>query len=403
MGTIYECSDKLLTIFLNGRIDSNSSAELDSKITEALEKFPNEDVNLNAEKLEYISSAGLRVLLKLQKKKEQKLKIINTSLEIYDILDVTGFINMFDVQKRIREVSVDGCELIGQGASSKVYRINDDTIVKIFDKKIGFDRVKSEQEHAKAAFVNGIPTAIAFDIVKCGECFGTMYELIDASPLPVFLRDNPDKAPEYRKRYALLMKELHQLKMPESFQDVISLYETWIHKLEYLLTDEEVKGLLELISLIPKRDTFVHCDFHVGNIMMQNDELVLVDMADIGKGNPVIDIGTAYFHYKLLADHPVTKFTIKVVFGFMPDDISFSYDIWDDLVTYYFNPATQEDRDKINMIASVIGNIRYIVLCAKHSQLDEDLKKEIIEGARTRFFPHIEEYKDVLKDMDKYF
>ena len=403
MGTIYECSDKLLTIFLNGRIDSNSSAELDSKITEALEKFPNEDVILNAEKLEYISSAGLRVLLKLQKKKEQKLKIINTSLEIYDILDVTGFINMFDVQKRIREVSVDGCKLIGQGASSKVYRINDDTIVKIFDKKIGFDRVKSEQEHAKAAFLNGIPTAIAFDIVKCGECFGTMYELIDASPLPVFLRDNPDKAPEYRKRYALLMKELHQLKMPESFQDVISLYETWIHKLEYLLTDEEVKSLLELISLIPKRDTFVHCDFHVGNIMMQNDELVLVDMADIGKGNPVIDIGTAYFHYKLLADHPVTKFTIKVVFGFMPDDISFSYDIWDDLVTYYFNPATQEDRDKINMIASVIGNIRYIVLCAKHSQLDEDLKKEIIEGARTRFFTHIEEYKDVLKDMDKYF
>ena len=135
MGTIYECSDKLLTIFLNGRIDSNSSAELDSKITEALEKFPNEDVILNAEKLEYISSAGLRVLLKLQKKKEQKLKIINTSLEIYDILDVTGFINMFDVQKRIREVSVDGCKLIGQGASSKVYRINDDTIVKIFDKK----------------------------------------------------------------------------------------------------------------------------------------------------------------------------------------------------------------------------------------------------------------------------
>ena len=210
MGTIYECSDKLLTIFLNGRIDSNSSAELDSKITEALEKFSNEDVILNGEKLEYISSAGLRVLLKLQKKKEQKLKIINTSLEIYDIFDVTGFINMFDVQKRIREVSVDGCKLIGQGASSKVYRINDDTIVKIFDKKIGFDRVKSEQEHAKAAFVNGIPTAIAFDIVKCGECFGTMYELIDASPLPVFLRDNPDKAPEYRKRYALLMKELHQ-------------------------------------------------------------------------------------------------------------------------------------------------------------------------------------------------
>ncbi len=50
-------------------------------------------VELDASELEYISSAGLRVLLKL-KKAVGELTILNVNSEVYEILDITGFTSM---------------------------------------------------------------------------------------------------------------------------------------------------------------------------------------------------------------------------------------------------------------------------------------------------------------------
>ena len=61
--------DNTLTIFLEGRIDSNNANEIDSQITETLSQNPGAaKIQIDVDKLEYISSAGLRVLMKLRKK-----------------------------------------------------------------------------------------------------------------------------------------------------------------------------------------------------------------------------------------------------------------------------------------------------------------------------------------------
>ena len=66
------------------------------------------NIVLDAENLVYISSAGLRVLIKLRKMAGAPLKIINVSQDVFSILEVTGFIELFDVKKKLREVSVEG-------------------------------------------------------------------------------------------------------------------------------------------------------------------------------------------------------------------------------------------------------------------------------------------------------
>ena len=65
--------------------------------------------------LTYISSAGLRFLMKFCKSTGKKLSVINVSKEIFEIFDTTGFTNILDVQKKLREISVEGCELFGPG------------------------------------------------------------------------------------------------------------------------------------------------------------------------------------------------------------------------------------------------------------------------------------------------
>ena len=57
----------VLTIYINGRVDSNNAPVLEREIMDVTAEHPGADLVLDGEKLEYISSAGLRVLMKLSK------------------------------------------------------------------------------------------------------------------------------------------------------------------------------------------------------------------------------------------------------------------------------------------------------------------------------------------------
>ena len=89
--------DKKLTIKLGGKLDTNTSPELDSKMNE-LEGI--EEVIIDMKELDYISSAGLRVLLSMQKvmNKQGKMTIINVCENVMDIFEVTGFSDILDIE-----------------------------------------------------------------------------------------------------------------------------------------------------------------------------------------------------------------------------------------------------------------------------------------------------------------
>ena len=121
-----------LTIFLENRIDMNNASQIEKEIMEAVEGR-NEDIVIDAEKLTYISSAGLRVLLKLSKKVNKSLPVRNVSPAVYDIFETTGFTELFDVKKAMRKVSAEGCEEIGSGGYGTVYRLDSETILKVYN------------------------------------------------------------------------------------------------------------------------------------------------------------------------------------------------------------------------------------------------------------------------------
>ena len=107
--------DGKLIIGLEGRIDTNNSQTVDKELTEALAAHPGLTPEFDASKLEYISSSGLRVLLKARQGSDESIAITDVSNDVYDIFDMTGFTDLFDVSKRLRRIDVEGCDLIGQG------------------------------------------------------------------------------------------------------------------------------------------------------------------------------------------------------------------------------------------------------------------------------------------------
>ena len=76
---------------LEGRLDTVSAPELEAELKDALDGVS--ELTLDLEKLEYISSAGLRVLLAAQKEMNKRgtMKIAHVGETIMEIFEVTGF------------------------------------------------------------------------------------------------------------------------------------------------------------------------------------------------------------------------------------------------------------------------------------------------------------------------
>ena len=87
-----------LTVELEGRLDTTTAPQLESQLKESLTDV--KELILDFEKLEYISSAGLRVLLSSQKTmmKQGSMKLIHVSALIMEILEVTGFCDILTIE-----------------------------------------------------------------------------------------------------------------------------------------------------------------------------------------------------------------------------------------------------------------------------------------------------------------
>ncbi len=83
---------------LEGRLDTVTAPELEQALKAALDGVS--ELTLDLEKLEYVSSAGLRVLLSAQKvmNRQGKMKIVNVSSAIMEIFEVTGFSDILTIE-----------------------------------------------------------------------------------------------------------------------------------------------------------------------------------------------------------------------------------------------------------------------------------------------------------------
>ena len=288
--------DGKLTIALEGRIDTNNAAQTEKEIFDAVEGKTGEIV-IDAEKLEYISSAGLRVLMKLRKSIDKPLQIINVSRDVYDIFETTGFTELLDVKKAMRELNIDGCVQIASGGQGKIYRVDDETIVKVFSNGgvIPLNFVKEELNNAKAAFVAGVPTAISFDTVKCGDYYGIVYEMIDSKTLSRAIVDEPDKMEMYAEKYAAFIKDFQSIHVPGSkFKQSRDIYNQKIEALKSWITEDELAIMHEIADSIPVTDTLIHGDPHSGNIMIKDGELMFIDMTEVCYGPKILDNGAIF-------------------------------------------------------------------------------------------------------------
>ena len=98
MNVTYRTDKDILYIAVEGRIDASNATEAEEKIFDIKAANPGMHTVLDADSLEYISSAGLRVLLTAQKKTKGSMKLINVCELVMEVFEMTGFADILCIE-----------------------------------------------------------------------------------------------------------------------------------------------------------------------------------------------------------------------------------------------------------------------------------------------------------------
>jgi len=267
---------------------------------------------------------------------------------------MTGFTEMMEVQKAYRQISVEGCEIIGQGANGKVYRIDPDTIVKVYLNPDSLPEIQRERELARTAFVLGIPTAIPYDVVRVGDGYGSVFELLNAASFAQLLIRGEKTVEEVAEMSVDLLKQIHGTEVkPDSMPDMKAVALDWADFLRDYLPAEQYDKLHALIAAVPEDHHMMHGNYHIKNVMLQNGESLLIDMDTLCYGHPIFELASmfnAYCGYGEL-DESIT-----------PDFLGISQqtatDFWKKSLRLYLDGADEETVKAVEEKAMIVGYTR---------------------------------------------
>lgn len=298
----FRTNKDILYISLSGRIDAGNASAVEEDIRKIQKEHPNLHTVLDADDLNYISSAGLRVVMRLRKN-ESKLALINATPSVYQVFEMTGFTDMMTIEKAYPRISLEGCELLAKGANGAVYRYDSETVVKQYFNPDALPEIEQERKNARTAFVMGVNTAIPYGIVRIGDGYGTLTELLNAVSLTKMIVQDPAHLETPVQYYVDTLRQMHTTEAePGILPDLKQQALGWADFIKDELSTENYLKLHALIDALPDRRTLLHGDYHPNNIMIQHGESILIDMDTLSVGHPILELGSIYNSFKGFAE-----------------------------------------------------------------------------------------------------
>lgn len=373
---------------LEGRLDTNAVPQATDDVFRLLDEQQSiKDLVCDIKDVTYISSSGLRMLLHLAKQYPD-FHIVGAQPEVYQVLDLTGFTKMMKVERALRKLDVKGCDVIGKGGVGVVYRLDDDTIIKVFREGSTMREVQAEIIMAKEAFVLGMPTAISFDVVQVGNRYGLVYELLKADTLSACIKREPERMEEFARLYAGIFRQLHAIQVPQNglIPSAMEREECAVRRISRYFDTASVDLLLRIVQKIPVANRLLHCDLQTKNAMMGGDELMLIDLGEIGYGHPILDLGHAYSSMvSLLGDY-------EEVIG-IPRDYGIRF--WKRMLPYYFEGESPEMIAHRESQMEVVGTVRNFSWLS----LSDSFPETLIRECQQAFNERVTKRKDYLLDI----
>ena len=383
MNYSYKLDNDILTVSFKGRLDTEASVKFETEIAVISKENPHTSMVVDASGLNYIASSGLRVILKMAKA-EKDFRIENVCSTVYEVFELTGFSKIIKMSKALRKIDLEKCEKIGFGGNGAVYRISEDEIVKVNYNPETYEGLDKELARAKEAFLLGIPTAISFDLVDCGEGKrGVVYETIKSLTLGETMQNAPERMEELTEKYIEQLNHLHSIRTDNPiFGSAKENYRNQVANASKFLTEEEGELLKLILEALPEGDRLVHCDAHPKNLMIQNGEMLWIDMEQMSAGHPIYDL----ISIAVILNGMRTDEMIMGIAGMNNATVALLKDCF---IRKYFKTEDPEMIQKFGSMLDGLRLIRTVFAIGFTSSNTEKFRPAIIEMARQVFFPNI--------------
>ena len=276
--------------------------------------------------------------------------------------------------KTYKKIKISGCEIIGKGSKSTVYRYEPDKIVKVYENSDSLDVISLEQKLANKAYELGIPTPISFDIVEVDNKYGVMFELFKSKSLSELIVHDINNIDKYIIDYVGLLKKIHNTKVTENDLPNIKDYvPVWIKGCEGVLDDESLSKVKTLINEIPNQLTMLHCDYHTNNVLKQDNKIILIDMDCLSYGHPIFELVNMYFAFVGIVE--IYPDNADTFLGMNKETANL---IWDRFLPYYFET---NDQNKLNELTNKIRLLTFVRILRhivrQNKRDNQDVSKEI--------------------------
>ena len=384
MNVNYKVDNDVLIVTLEGRLDTEAATKFDTDMAEVSKANAHTAMTIDAAGLEYVASSGLRSILKLAKT-EKNFKIENVCSAVYNVFEMTGFSRIMSISKALRKIDLEKCERIGAGGNGAVYRVSEDEIVKVNYNPDTYEGLDKELTKAKEAFLLGIPTAISFDTVDCGDGKrGVVYEIIKSLTLGETMQANPERIEELTERYVEELNRLHSTRTDHPiFGSAKAFYAKQVADASKYFTEEEGEQLKLILEALPEGDRLVHCDAHPKNIMIQNGEMLWIDMEGMSVGHPIYDL----ISIAVIINGMRTDEMILGIAGMTNATVAI---MKEHFIRKYFKTEDPAMIETYGKMLDALRLIRTVFAIGFTSKNTEKFRPAIIEMSRQVFFPNIQ-------------
>ena len=330
---------------------------------------------LDASKLTDYTVSGLKELRKLHDA-TNNIVFLNLSNDMFDLFSNVGYTNIFYAYKEFKQFDLGSAEHIGGGMNGNVYRISEDRAIKVYSDKVSLYEIIKEERTTRWAFMAGLPTSCTLGLVKVEDKVALLFEYTNIKGVAKYLVDDPENFDEYLKEYAEFLKTIDNIKadtnlLPSKKEE----FENYLKDIQNAIDNEHYQKLANIISNIPNKDTIVHGDAHARNIRYSKEGLKVIDLGDLGYGDPLFELVALYATYVGYRNIS-TKDIVKI-----GND---NYQkVWDKLLPNMYPELNEKQlQEKENYLAA-LAYIRILRHCINYDELKDHIdiiKQKLIEA-----------------------
>lgn len=285
---------------------------------------------------------------------------------------------------------------------SIVYKLNDTQVVKVFRQGITFVDVLHEYDMSLKAYNLGMPTPKPYEIVEIsqaskvlkttlslreewGKAYGIIYDLIKGETLSEAITKHPEHLTAYALQMSHLYQQLHSTIISKSdshkknttldglgaIPNAHKSEAEAIRRITPIIGRQGAKHLLKILHSVPQGHSLLHCDLHPRNIMLCDGTLKIIDMGEVGYGNPLIDMSHV---------HALMTSGLIDIDHFMGFPAQYAKPLWDTVLHDYYNTLSH---DEYVLTINTLGVVS-LIRCFTWLAVSDGLPQEVI----TRFQHH---------------